>query len=129
MTGMPGPDEDLTTPEHLLHTGPAARLLQRLPGAVGGITQVIVDNPGQFALVTAASIVLTRAAVNLVRPRTAIEGLALLVLLQLLLPRLATAAVEHGWITFRIRTPDGRLVPLIIGKAVSEPVPAPDPAA
>ncbi len=101
-------------------------LLQRLPGGMSAMTQIIVDNPGQIALFTAATIVITRAVVNLVRPRTAVEGLALLVVLELALPRLAMAAVEHGWITFRIRTPDGRLVPLVIGKACDV---ATDPAA
>jgi hypothetical protein len=90
-----------------------AAAAQRLPGIAKNFTQVVVDNPGQFAMVAAGTIVLTRAAVNLVRPRGPLEALALMVFLQLAIPRAAMAAVDRGWITFRVRTPDGRLVPLV----------------
>jgi hypothetical protein len=106
--------------------GRIEQLREQLPGTVAKVTQVVVDNPGQFALITAGTVVLYRAALNLVRPRTPLEAAALLVVLQIGLPKLAMAAVDRGWLTFRIRDADGRLIPLITGKVEGDgPVPAP----
>lgn len=91
------------------------------------MAQVVVDNPGQVAAVAAATIVLTRAAVNAVRPRTAVEGLALMLVLQLAVPKLAQLAVERGYLRFRVRDADGKLVPMVPGKVIDEgdtPAPA-----
>jgi hypothetical protein len=86
--------------------------VQKLPGAIGQITQVVIDNPGQMALIACGTIVATRAAINIVRPRTALEALALMVFLQIAIPRAAIAAIDKGWLTIRIRDDGGRLVPL-----------------
>lgn len=88
------------------------RAAQQLPGAMATFTQLLVDNPAQFALVASGSFVITRAAVSIVRPRTPAQALALFVFLQLAMPKLAMAAVDKGWITFRVRDAEGCLVPL-----------------
>ncbi|HUY44223.1 MAG TPA: hypothetical protein VMV92_00640 [Streptosporangiaceae bacterium] len=85
---------------------------QSIPLAVKGMAQVMVDNPGQFALLAAGTIVATRAAANLVRPRTAVQALALGIVLQMGLPVLAMEAVKRGWVRIRVRDADGCLVPL-----------------
>lgn len=95
--------------------GPLEQLRQRVPDVVGAMTQIVVDNPGQIALITAGSMVAAKMALNLMKPRTPAEAIALFVVLQVALPRLAWAAVEKGWLTFRIRDEDGNLIPLPIG--------------
>jgi hypothetical protein len=85
---------------------------QNLPATMERVTQLVVDNPGQFALLVAGDIVLTRVVMNLVRPRTAAEGLAVMVVLAAGLPLLAGHAVSRGWLRFRVRDEDGNLVPL-----------------
>ena len=86
---------------------------RNLPVAASRMTQLVVDNPGQFALLVAGTIVTARAAQNLVRPRTAVQALALAVILQVGMPALAMQAVRRGWVTIRIRDEDGNLVPLL----------------
>lgn len=108
-------DEDLTAPEDELHAGPAERFRRTLPAAAAQVTQLVVDNPAQFALVIAGTVVTARAAFNIVRPRTPLEGLALMVVLQVGLPALATAAIDRGWLKFRVRDEDGNLIPLAPG--------------
>lgn len=90
---------------------------QLAPIAACEFTQLVVDNPAQFALITAGSVVAMRAAVNIVRPRTPLQGLALMVVLQAGLPVLARTAMDRGWLRFRVRDADGNLVPLVPGKA------------
>lgn len=109
-------DEDLATPEYLLHA-PVERFRLAVPDAVAEVARVVVDNPGQFALVIAGTVVLTRAAANIVRPRTPLQAVALMVVLQAGLPVLAKTAMDRGWLRFRVRDADGKLVPLVPGKA------------
>lgn len=92
--------------------GGLAELRHNLPAAVERVTQLVVDNPGQFGLLVAGDIVATRVLMNLVRPRTPIEGLAVMVVLMAGLPLVAGAAVSRGWIKLRVRDEDGKLVPL-----------------
>lgn len=92
--------------------GRIERLRGELPGVVGQVTQVLVDNPKAFLLIGAGTVVATRAAVNIVRPRTAMEALALFVLLQMGLPMLASQAMQRGWLQLRVRDDEGHLVPL-----------------
>jgi hypothetical protein len=111
-------DEDLATPEHLLHgISRIEQLRQGLPEAVGRMAQVVADNPGQFALILAGTVVASQVAFNLMKPRSVGQALALMIVLNVGLPKLAAAAIERGWITFRVRDADGNLVPLVIGKA------------
>lgn len=100
--------------------GRLEQLRDDLPDVAAGITQLVVDNPAQVALMTAGTVVIARAAFNIVRPRTVLEALALAVVLQIGLPRLASAALEHGWIKFKVRDAHGCLVPLVDDDA--EPV-------
>ena len=102
-------------------------LAEQLPAAMQAATQVVLDNPGQFALITAGAIVLTRAAANIVRPRTAVEAFALLIVLQVGLPKLIMAAAERGWIRFYVRDEEGRRVPMIMGRAGEPTAAAADP--
>lgn len=83
-----------------------------LPEVAGRITQLLVDNPGQFGLLVAGDVVAGRVLLNLVRPRTAAEALAVMAVLVAGLPALNMLAVRKGWIRLRIRDDDGALVPL-----------------
>lgn len=96
---------------------PLEQFRRRLPDAVGKMAEVVVDNPGQIALIAAGSMVAAKMALNLMKPRTPGEAIALFIVLQVVLPRLAWACVEKGWITFRVRDDDGNLIPLVIGEA------------
>jgi hypothetical protein len=112
--------EDLVTPERLLHAGRIEQFRRAIPAAASQVAQVVVDNPGSFVLIASGSMVITQAAFNLVRPKTPGQVLALFAVLMAGLPRLGTAALEKGWITFRVRGPDGSLVPLVIGQAEAD---------
>jgi hypothetical protein len=113
-------DEDLTTPEDLLHDSRFGALLERVPAVTAGIVQVIVDNPAQFTMVAAGTLVLTRLAFRAVQPRSAVEALALFLVLQVGIPKLGLIAVENGWLTFKIRDDRGRLIPLVPGKVTAD---------
>jgi len=84
-----------------------------LPGVAADVTELVVDNPATFAVIAASSLVATRVAVRIVRPRNLLEALALVLVLELTLPRLALVAVDRGWLPpIRVRDASGRLVPL-----------------
>lgn len=91
----------------------AAELRQSLPAKVARVTELAVDNPGPLVLLVAGDIVLTRTVMNLVRPRTPLEGLAVMVVLMAGLPALAGHAISRGWIRLRIRDENGNLIPLL----------------
>jgi len=95
-----------------------------LPLAVGKMTELVVDNPGQFVILAAGTVVLTKTALNIVRPRTAVQALALAVVLQAGIPVLGMQAVRRGWLRFRVRDDHGCLVPL----ERPDDDPGPDPA-
>jgi hypothetical protein len=85
------------------------RARRRVPEAVRDVTQVVVDNPGQVAVVFAGTVVLTRVLANLMRPRGPLEFLALAVTCQVAGTFLAARAVDAGLLRFRVRGPDGEL--------------------
>lgn len=87
---------------------------REIPKTVTAMTQVVVDNPGQFALMTAGAFVIGSAARNIVKPKSAVEALALAVVLQVGLPALAVRAAERGWIKLRVRDQHGCLIPLAV---------------
>lgn len=93
---------------------PAAldRLRRELPGRAAAAVTVIADNPVQFGVLIAADIVACQLAVNLVRPRTPLQALALMVVLVAGLPAAAEQAIVRGWIPLRVRDKNGNLVPL-----------------
>ena len=93
------------------HEETAERIRQRLPEAVKTVTQLVVDNPGQVAVTVAGSMVLTRVLANAMRPRTAIEALALLIVCEVGGIWLAAKAMDAGILRFRVRDAGGRLVP------------------
>lgn len=94
---------------------------RQIPEAAAEVTQVIVDNPGQFALMVAGMVVLSKAAKNIVRPRNAVEALALAVVLQVGLPMLAGEAVRRGWLKLRVRDEHGYLIPLETRETAHDP--------
>lgn len=110
-------DEWLASLDPLCRSGRLDEIRDRLPAAAARFTELIVDNPAQFGLLIAGTIVVTRAAVNIVRPRTPLEAFALMVVLQIGLPLLATKALERGWLQLQVRDEDGQLVPLQIWDA------------
>jgi hypothetical protein len=83
---------------------------RELPGAVARITEFVVDNPGQVALIAAGTIVLAAAARNIVKPKTVTEMLALQVMLTAAGPVIAHQVITRGWLTFRVRDASGALI-------------------
>lgn len=93
--------------------GRADQIRHELPFMVAKVVEVVVDNPAQMALILAGGVVIGRAAANIVRPRTPLQALALMVVLQVGTPLLMSEAVKRGWIKFRVRDENGDLVPLV----------------
>jgi hypothetical protein len=83
---------------------------REIPYAVQRLTQFAVDNPAQVALIAAAAIVVTAAARNIVRPKTLIEAVALMAVLDAGGALAAKQVFERGWLNFRVRDADGALV-------------------
>lgn len=106
------PDEDITTPEHLLHAGRGRQLLAALPGAAKLLTEFAVDNPGQCAVMMAGTVVATRLIVRAVRPSTPLEALATIVVANVAIPYVLTELVRRDVVSFRVRGPDGSYVQL-----------------
>lgn len=107
------PDEDVVTPESLLHR----RLEQgrrQVPRVIGDMAQIVVDNPGQFVLVGSGVVVFTKVMANAMRPRTPLQALALFVVCHAGSMVLLRKAMEAGLLRFRVRDEDGNLVPLEI---------------
>lgn len=97
----------------VLDRGLEGRLYQfrrELPGAVARITEFMVDNPGQVALIAAGTVVLAAAARNIARPKTVAELLALQAVLTAAAPAIVHQVVKRGWLAFRIRDADGQLI-------------------
>lgn len=88
---------------------------RELPGAVARLTEFVLDNPGQMALIAAGTVVLTIAARNIARPRTVVEVLALQAVLTAAAPVIAEQVFTRGWLTFRVRDPAGNLVRYVPG--------------
>lgn len=84
---------------------------RRVPETVRNVVQVVVDNPGQVAVVFAGTVVMTRVVANLMRPRGPLEFLALAITCQAAGTYLAAKAVDAGLLRFRVRGPDGELLP------------------
>lgn len=85
-------------------------LRRAVPQTVKEVTQVVVDNPGQVAVVFAGTVVMTRVLANLMRPRGPLELLALMITCQVAGTYLATRAVDAGLLRFRLRGPDGEFL-------------------
>jgi hypothetical protein len=98
--------ESLAECEH----GRLGEFRRELPGAVARITEFVVDNPGQVALIAAGTVVLAAAARNIARPKTITEVIALQVLLTAAMPLIAGQVVQRGWLTVRVRDASGALV-------------------
>jgi hypothetical protein len=82
-----------------------------VPETVRDVVQVVVDNPGQVAVLFAGGVVMTRVMANLMRPRGPLELLALMITCQAAGAYLGSKAVDAGLLRFRLRGPDGELLP------------------
>ena len=91
-------------------SGQLAQLREELPGAAKVMTQFVVDNPVGVSVTVAGTLVVSRIAVNLVKPRSALQASALLVVLYALTPWLLRQAVERGVISFKLRDGEGGFV-------------------
>lgn len=81
----------------------STRLRESLPVAIGRAAELVVDNPGQAALIFAAGITFAAAARNIVRPRTALEALSLALVVEVVTFYGTARAVEAGWIPIKVR--------------------------
>lgn len=77
---------------------------------------VVADNPGQTAMLLAGTVVVTRAAVNLVRPRTPFQALCLMLVLNVGITKAAVIAAERGVMTWYTRDENGDRIPIFSGK-------------
>ena len=91
-------------------SGQLAQLREDLPGAAKVMTQFVVDNPVGVSITIAGTLVVSRIAFNAVKPRSALQGVALLVVLNALTPWLLKQAIEHGVISFKLRDGEGGFV-------------------
>ena len=91
-------------------SGQLAQLREDLPDGMKYVTQFALDNPVQVAVTVSGMVVVSRIGVNLVKPRTATQAVALLVVLNVLTPWLLSKAVERGVISFRLRDGEGGFV-------------------
>lgn len=83
---------------------------REIPYTVQRLTQFVVDNPRQFAMLAAGTVVLCAAARNIVKPKNLIEALALQAVFTAAAPLVAKQVVERGWLTFKVRDADGALM-------------------
>lgn len=84
----------------------------QLSDSLAEAARMIGDNPGPALATFAAAVVATRAAMNVVRPRTPLQAACLMVVLELALPRLAVMAARHGVMRWYARDEDGHRVPI-----------------
>jgi hypothetical protein len=101
-----------TCAEHMSITRRLAEIRDAAPVAVGRVAEIVVDNPGQIAIIIAAAMVAAQAAGNIVRPRNLVQAAALALVLQAGMGKLTAAAIDRGWLNFRIRGDDGELISL-----------------
>jgi hypothetical protein len=87
------------------------RIRRTVPELAARMTQLVVDNPWQVALLLAGAITVTTAARNIVRPRTALEALALAAVLEAGCVYGTGYVITAGVIPFRVRDEHGELVP------------------
>ena len=87
-----------------------AQLREELPDGMKYVTQFVLDNPVGVGVTVAGTLVVSRIGFNLVKPRSAVQGVALLVVLNMLTPWLLKQAIERGVISFRLRDGEGGFV-------------------
>jgi hypothetical protein len=83
---------------------------EHLPEVIGGMARIVIDNPKEFAIIGATGYVTTRALQNLVRPRGPAGALATAVIGYALSSLALKAARDRGYLNFRVRDADGKLV-------------------
>lgn len=83
--------------------------MDALPQIIGEVTQVVADNPKEFGLIVAGSVVGARIMTNLVRPRTLFQAVCTAAITEVLLIAALGEAKKRGLITLRFRGPDGKL--------------------
>jgi hypothetical protein len=85
---------------------------EQLPETIGAMVRFVTDNPRQCAVTLGGMIVLDKILINLVRPRTAIEALAVMAVAPLLSAAVMKKAMDSGIIDFQVRDCHGCLVSL-----------------
>lgn len=93
------------------------RIRRTLPELAARMTELVVDNPWQIALLLAGAITVTAAARNVVRPRTALEALALAAVLEAGCAYGTSYVITAGVIPFKVRDEHGELVPAAVDRA------------
>lgn len=86
---------------------------RELPGGMAAATQLVLDNPGSFAVGLSGGIVLGKILLNLVKPRTITEALAVVIMTGWGTGFATRYAMDHGYLTFKYRDADGQLVSLV----------------
>lgn len=85
---------------------------QKLPAAVGLATELICDNPAQFAIIASGSFCVARIFGHLVRPRTPLQALLTATAAWATCRVLLAEASSRGLLVIKVRDLDGNLVPV-----------------
>lgn len=89
------------------------RALDQAPDAARTATQVIVDNPAPIAVTAAGMIVVSKMLMRAVRPRGLVEGVATMIVANVLCAWGGSELIERGYLKFRFRGDDGNFLPEI----------------
>jgi hypothetical protein len=85
---------------------------RELPFRMQQLTQFVVDNPGQIAIIGASTLVACMAARNICKPRNLVEVLALMAVLDVGACLAVGQIVKNDWLNLKVRDEDGKLVSL-----------------
>lgn len=97
------------------------RVRDRLPDAVGGMVRIVADNPKEFALIGGGSYVVGAIMMNAVKPRSPLGAITTGFVSYMLMTQLVRMAADKGFLNFKVRDLDGKLVPLDLIKSDDAP--------
>jgi hypothetical protein len=118
---VPVPD-DLARELGLL-PGRLEQARERLPGAIGVVARVVVDNPKPLLLVACGSYVLSSALINIVKPRGPFGAAACALVSYGLGTAISAELMKRGILDFKVRDDHGCLVPFRPGDDGDSDVP------
>lgn len=101
---------------------------KRAPEVAGGLVGLVVDNPAQFAMITAGSYVVTRMMARAVRPYGPVGVLMTAAASYGVCWWLLGEAQRRGVLEFRVRAPNGELVTVAELGRLAAACPCGDPA-
>lgn len=84
---------------------------EQLPEMIGAAARIVADNPKEFGVVIAGSVVLARVMVNLVRPRNLFQAVCTMAICDLIAVAAVGEAAKRGYLRFQVRDADGALIP------------------